>query len=256
VAHWTLQPDAAFADLVGALCFSNDGDGSWLGRPIQVRPDRWIDVCFSVPESGGVPQCEIVGLKRSPLTVANHHRVENVLIQLRPWAAAQLFGAEVFAWTDQCIDLRDLMGEADVLIDQVAEAWFAERHQVIQSWLRSRLACAKPSAAVMAVAEAVRQIENAKGLLGVDLLCQRLGVGERRLQRWFHDWVGVSPKAYMRLIRYREAERRIATGQKLMRVAGDLGFSDQAHLSREFKAFAGVTPSVCVAGADCPMPGA
>ncbi len=67
----------------------------------------------------------------------------------------------------------------------------------------------------------------------------------RSLQRLFGDYVGVSPKWVMRRARLHEAALRADGGEPVdwAALAIDLGYADQAHLTREFTATIGVPPS-------------
>ena len=65
---------------------------------------------------------------------------------------------------------------------------------------------------------------------------------ERELQRACRRWLGLSPKAFLRIERAWAARRAIREGQPLAAVAADLGYADQAHLTREIRKLLGVTP--------------
>jgi AraC-like DNA-binding protein len=67
----------------------------------------------------------------------------------------------------------------------------------------------------------------------------------RRLQRLFSDYVGVGPKWVIRRYRLHEAAARAADGAglDLVRLAAELGYADQAHLTRDFTAMVGVPPA-------------
>jgi AraC-like DNA-binding protein len=70
----------------------------------------------------------------------------------------------------------------------------------------------------------------------------------RTLQRRFADHIGISPKAVIRRYRLYEAaeaarEAEIDWGA----LAADLGYADQAHLVRDFRAGFGVTPAAYAA---------
>src|SRR6202044_2078162 len=76
---------------------------------------------------------------------------------------------------------------------------------------------------------------------------QAAGLSERKLQRLFSDYVGVSPKWVMRRARLHEAALRVdADGPASVdwaALAADLGYADQAHLTRDFTATLGVPPT-------------
>lgn len=79
----------------------------------------------------------------------------------------------------------------------------------------------------------------------VDRLAELAGLGVRDLQRLFKDYVGVSPKWVIRRCRLHEVAFRLAQGElvELTRLSHDLGYFDQAHLTRDFKAVVGCAPS-------------
>jgi methylphosphotriester-DNA--protein-cysteine methyltransferase len=77
-------------------------------------------------------------------------------------------------------------------------------------------------------------------------LARDLGVGERQLERAFVERVGVGPKALVRVARLQALLPRIDTAQAPVpwaTLALDLGYADQAHMVREVKRLAGVTPT-------------
>src|SRR6202008_1114252 len=62
------------------------------------------------------------------------------------------------------------------------------------------------------------------------------------LVRAFSKEVGMPPHAYQTYVRVLRARELIALGRRLSSVALDVGFTDQSHLSRNFKRGLGVTP--------------
>ena len=63
-----------------------------------------------------------------------------------------------------------------------------------------------------------------------------------RLVRAFDAAFGITPHAYVLARRLDLARERILDGEPLASVAAEVGFFDQAHLTRRFKRFLGVTP--------------
>ena len=95
------------------------------------------------------------------------------------------------------------------------------------------------------VAGVVARITADPGLRRVGQLAGACGIPERRLQRLFADYVGVSPKWVMRRARLHEAALRAESGGGVdwAALAADLGYADQAHLTRDFTATLGVPPA-------------
>ena len=94
------------------------------------------------------------------------------------------------------------------------------------------------------VARLVVLITSDCSLRRVDQLALASGLSVRSLQRMFADYVGVSPKWVMRRARLHEAAERADSGEPVdwAALAIDLGYADQAHLTREFTATIGVPP--------------
>jgi AraC-like DNA-binding protein len=70
-----------------------------------------------------------------------------------------------------------------------------------------------------------------------------------RLSRMFSSEVGMPPHAYQTQLRIQLARRLLVTGASIATVAAQTGFCDQAHLSRAFKRYTGVTPKQFSRGA-------
>jgi len=71
------------------------------------------------------------------------------------------------------------------------------------------------------------------------------GMSIRSLERLFREYVGVTPKWVMRRARLHEAASRVDSGEPIdwSLLAADLGYADQAHLTRDFTRTIGVPPS-------------
>jgi AraC-like DNA-binding protein len=95
------------------------------------------------------------------------------------------------------------------------------------------------------VAAMAERIVSDPALRRVDQLAATLDTPVRRLQRLFADYVGVSPKWVMRRARLHDAALRAEQGGRVdwAALAADLGYSDQAHLTRDFTATIGEPPA-------------
>jgi AraC-like DNA-binding protein len=84
-----------------------------------------------------------------------------------------------------------------------------------------------------------------RALVRVDQVAALAGASVRSVQRLFATYVGVSPKAVLARYRLQDAAAAIDEGEveDLAGLAASLGWFDQAHFSREFRAVVGMTPS-------------
>ena len=75
-------------------------------------------------------------------------------------------------------------------------------------------------------------------------LSDKIGLSQRQIERLFKTRLGMTAKNYQRIIRIRKAISFIQENKQmpLVDVAAELGFSDQAHMTREFKTIARITP--------------
>ncbi len=77
-------------------------------------------------------------------------------------------------------------------------------------------------------------------------------VSQRQLRRLFDYYVGASPKAFSKVVRFQSFLNAQPSTQRLKKhnLYFDFGYSDQSHFIREFKAFYGVTPAKAFAESD------
>jgi AraC-like DNA-binding protein len=102
----------------------------------------------------------------------------------------------------------------------------------------------EPDPAAEQAATLVAWITDDPALRRVEGLSAASGMSVRSLQRLFADYVGVGPKWVMRRARLHEAAAQADSGEIVdwARLAADLGYADQAHLTRDFTATLGVSP--------------
>ncbi|WP_299375912.1 helix-turn-helix domain-containing protein, partial [uncultured Kiloniella sp.] len=82
----------------------------------------------------------------------------------------------------------------------------------------------------------------ASGVVTVSHAASDLGVSSRTLQRFIVNETGKSPVFWHRLARVRRAGRDIINAGSLAEFAFDYGFSDQAHMTREFRQWFDLSP--------------
>jgi AraC-like DNA-binding protein len=91
----------------------------------------------------------------------------------------------------------------------------------------------------------IGRIASDRDVVRVEDLALAMGLGRRTLERLFREHVGLSPKWVIRQYRMQVAADEAAKGRAVdwPRLANDLGYADQAHFIRDFRAILGTTPS-------------
>ena len=95
------------------------------------------------------------------------------------------------------------------------------------------------------VSAIVYQVAEDRSLVQVRDIVDRFGLPTRKLQRLFANYVGVSPKWVIQRYRLHEAAEQLGRGEPVdhAELAHRLGYSDQAHFIRDFKALVGTSPA-------------
>jgi AraC-like DNA-binding protein len=167
---------------------------------------------------------------------------------LQPAAGLALVGGPVETLTDAAVPLADTD-----LVDAIRAAVGDEpddpaRQQLavaaVEEWLRRLLPVDEEGELVNAVVE---YVEGDPEVHRVGQVCEKFAITERTLQRLTARRIGLSPKWLIQRRRLHEAAERLRepsdTGRPdLARVAADLGYADQAHFGRDFRAVTGLTP--------------
>lgn len=85
--------------------------------------------------------------------------------------------------------------------------------------------------------------------LSVSRLAETVCLSKKQFQRIFNEHIGVTPKEFMRIVRFHKALYTLQNNPTMSftTLAYECGYYDQAHMTNEFKLFSGYTPSRYVA---------
>ncbi|MEI9950317.1 MAG: AraC family transcriptional regulator [Pseudomonadota bacterium] len=78
--------------------------------------------------------------------------------------------------------------------------------------------------------------------LSLERLAKEVGLSKFHVARCFKEATGVAPHQYQKLLRLQSARRQIERGVCVREAAAASGFADEAHLSRSFRGWLGVSP--------------
>jgi AraC-like DNA-binding protein len=166
-------------------------------------------------------------------------------VRFRPGGFRPFWNAPVSRLTDRTVPAAEIFGAAVAATQEAIMSAPDDAAMVAQAeaFLTTLLPDRDPAAE--RVAEMVARINADPALMRVDQLAAATGLSVRRLQRLFAEFVGVGPKWVMRRARLHEVAQRADRGDSAAwaAVAADLGYTDQAHLTREFTAMIGIPPA-------------
>jgi AraC-like DNA-binding protein len=165
-------------------------------------------------------------------------------IRLRPGVAGAVFGMPASDLLDVQVPLDEVLGPSATEFSErlAAASGYDAEHLLLEGLVAAVIADRSPDPLVLA---ATRRL----GFPGsrVDELAEALGISERQLRRRFHQSVGYGPKTLDRILRFRRLvskAREVTDGEAdLARLAADLGYADQAHMTRDCVSLTGMPPA-------------
>lgn len=186
----------------------------------------------------------ISGLNQTYNLTEYDHEQSGIQLNLTPLGARLLFEMPMEQLTGRVVELSDVWPEARQLADELREmSDWDQRFDRLETALMRRLV--KPADRTKMMAWAYARVMNSQGRISANALVQELGYSHKHVIAMFHDQIGISPKQLARLVRF-EALCRVIRNRPCATWAEystALGFSDQAHLVREVRAFSGLTPT-------------
>jgi AraC-like DNA-binding protein len=172
-----------------------------------------------------------------------------IQVNLTPLGARRLLDLPMSELARRVVALEDLLGARGArLIERLHDApGWDPRFALLDAVLLTRLRDAAPVAAE--VEHAWARLRSTCGAVPIAALAGEVGWSRRHLAARFRDDVGLPPKAVARILRFERVTDalRARGASSLADVAYACGYADQAHLNRDFRAFAGTTPTDFVA---------
>jgi len=247
--HQEFEPPGDLRDTIKCFWYDSKEYGP-AGSSFEVMPDGYAEIifhfgsgCSFAADDGGtrpLPSPFLMGLLNRPVSFWARGRLEIVGVRCFPWTVFDLLGlaagkegVRVFEHPIAGIHagLAGLVGAGR--IDEAVGA-------VQQYFLEARTRVAADSI----LYKAGVAMQKANGTLAVREVAAAANATVRTLERNFKQSSGHTVKDVSALMRFEQVRNRLwlqpDTG--LAGLAGELGYADQSHLSREFKRYSGTTP--------------
>jgi AraC-like DNA-binding protein len=190
----------------------------------------------------GVP---VVGVHDRYVVTEETGAQHALVVRLRPTGAHLLFELPMHDIANRLVALDDVSGAlARRLGGGLYEARTWERRFAVLDALLAEHAAGR-RARRAEVAWVWRQLRDTGGCLDVGVLAGEIGWSRKHLIAQFRQTVGLPPKTVARVLRFNRVLQRVDGARRIdwAATAQECGYYDQAHLIRDFRAFAGGTPA-------------
>ncbi len=216
----------------------------------SVGPDAEPQHIHSVPPDGCTSfACDLkynivsyVGPRLEPLRTPVYPGAVFAGVRFRPGATRAAIGLDGDALRDKVGSFASIVPSLSLAIGKALRGVKSldEAIPLIEPLLTSNIQ-GEPDSVVQAGAAA---IQHSAGSARIDEIASLCKVSERHFQRRFRQEVGLTPKQFARICRFRAAAIDVAMSgaDDWGTVAAERGFADQPHLVREFARIFGMTP--------------
>ena len=213
-------------------------------EPDWIIPDGCADVIFRVNETRGTVCAGFAGI--SDACGATHFsadtadRFSTFGIRFYAWTAYRFSGEGMSGTLNGYFDAHERFGWLCAMLSErlAGLATMQERAALAEGLLLSRFEKAEENSRFD---EAVLTLLGSRGSMGIAALAGEVFFSTRQLERVFREYAGVSPKRLAGIIRYQSLwQDALRTGFDVQDAVLKYGFTDEAHLLREFKRYHGM----------------
>jgi AraC-like DNA-binding protein len=187
----------------------------------------------------------VSGTRSRPFVIDPRELVSVIGVRFRPGGAFPFLGTPASELADAHVDLDALWGtSATELRERLCEAKTpGERFDLLEKALMAHLF--RPLERHYAVLFALDSFGRTDSGLTIRDVARDAGLSQRRFIQLFAREVGMSPKLFCRVRRFRQALETVrhTVAPEWGRVAVDCGYYDQSHLIHDFQFFSNLSPT-------------
>lgn len=194
------------------------------------------------------PAAVVCGQLTRPLQLRSSLDAGMIGIRFQPGGMSACLSTSMQTLTDAQIPADELLKDIDPLIEEIGES--PNDAQRVAACTRFLIRSIRRDAEDFGVGKAVDRIMLSRGSISVESLAELTGKSRRSLELAFQKVVGTSPKMFCRIARFRNLYDSVsdnALPAGWVKIALDSGFFDQSHLIRDFRRFAGESPTAFLA---------
>lgn len=246
-----IEPDLSLSHLIDCYWVIESNDRT--PHQQKIIPDGFPEIIFHYRDPYRINisgEWELQNRKLLAGQIRNHFLLENtgssgmIGIKLKPAGVTQLFGISMQEFTDKVVHLDSVLEAEFHFVSEflLSPTPYFEKVDRLNRFFNEKKKQMKKNE--LLIDNALELIFKENGVVSVSELISALNVGERKLERLFNKYVGLSPKFYSRIIRFNYIFQLIQK-KKLSwsEVAQLSGYYDQSHFISNFQEFTGEDPS-------------
>lgn len=193
---------------------------------------------------GQFPGIVVSGAYAGALDIDPMQHASMMGVHFRPGGAFPFFKATVGELANSHIALEDLWGRSAIELREKLRfaATCKKRFRILEDSLTARLRCFSKHPAVSL---ALSMFGPAGIGDSVRTVAERVGLSQRRFIQVFTAQVGLTPKLFCRVLRFRHAQKFLHQSATLnwSQAALSCGYYDQSHLIHDYREFSGLSPT-------------
>jgi AraC-like DNA-binding protein len=247
--HQEFEPPEVLQDTIKCFWY-NSRDVGELQSSFEVVPDGYAEIIFhfgsgcSMATNSGLqplPSPFMVGLLNQPVVFYTKNRLEIIAIRCFPWTVFDLLGLQ--PGKDGLRIFEHPIARLQPALSKWIEAGSVD--EALAEVTRYFLDARSGVAVDIMLFKAGLAMMRASGVLPVSRVAEAAHATVRTLERNFKLAAGYTVKDVSGLMRFEQLRNRLwhYPDVSLAGLAHELGYTDQSHLSREFKRYSGATPA-------------
>lgn len=185
------------------------------------------------------------GFRTEPITIPSGKESEMLIVQFKKGRAFPFLIEPMHNLTNSVVDAELVInpGILELREGLLAAASPAEKFRLLEKQLLKLYI--KKLVVNPFVDFAVSRILAEPDQCSIKAISDKVGYSQKHTIRLFKEHVGVTPKEFLKVIRFQKAIRQIENDISVdwSLIAFDCGFFDQSHFIADFKGFSGLTPS-------------
>ena len=210
----------------------SDKNGEVIGKDIEGNPIAY-------------QPSYVIGQTTFPITGYAKGQLSFLVVFFQPLGLNQLFGCNMQPLANKSVDLMVFLGatKAQQLVDELkTKNSIAAQLDILNDFFLQQIPANEDT---VILKKSLELIQQAKGNITIKKIEDSLSINRRTLERQFQQKIGISPKVYAQVLRFKFAMNYLEANPTATwtELTYNSGFFDQAHMIRYFKEYLKVSPN-------------